>query len=105
MPPRKRDCLKEDFSDFGVGTPSLFKLVLLPKLLIRKKFLILCGKSFEPLVCREELDMPEKLRFSEATVEVCDREPKSCVMFGRGVSPRSSLNECCTGQEGHQRSR
>ena len=65
MPPKNRDCLNVDFdSDFGVGRPSLLMMVLLLELLIRKKFLILCGKSFEPVVSFEEPDTPEKFRFS-----------------------------------------
>lgn len=61
---------------------SLFKLALLV-LLMRKKFFIRWGRSFdEPFVCREELDIPEKLRFSEAgDALLCDEELKSCVMM------------------------
>jgi len=67
-------------SDLGVGRPSLLMIVLLFEPLMRKKFFILWGKSFELLVCLEELDMPEKLRFSLCTVEEFDEELKSCVM-------------------------
>ncbi len=82
MPPRKRDCRKADLdSDLGVGSPSLLMMVLLLELLIRKKFLIFCGKSFEPPVCFGVLDMPEKLRFSLCDVEVFDEELKSCVIL------------------------
>lgn len=56
-------------------------MVLLLEPLIRKKFRIFCGKSFEPLVCLEELDMPEKFRFSLCEAEVFDEELKSCVML------------------------
>jgi len=56
-------------------------MVLWLELLIRKKFLIFCGKSFEPLVCFEEVDMPEKFRFSLCEVEVFDEELKSCVIL------------------------
>ncbi len=82
MPPRKRDCLKDLDSDLGVGRPSVPMTVLLPELVMRKKFLILCGKSFEPFVCREELDMPEKFRFSLCTAEEFeDDELKSWVIM------------------------
>lgn len=55
--------------------------LLLPKLVMRKKFLILWGKSFEPFVWREELDMPEKFRFSLFMVEEFEEEElKSCVI-------------------------
>ena len=55
--------------------------VLLPELVMRKKFLILCGKSFEPFVSREELDKPEKFRFSLWTAEeLGDEELKSWVI-------------------------
>lgn len=54
--------------------------VLLPELLMRKKFLILCGKSFEPFVSREELDIPEKFRFSLCMVEEFGEELKSWVI-------------------------
>ena len=81
MPPRKRDCRKDFVSDLGVGRPSVPMIVLLPKLLMRKKFLILWGKSFEPFVCRDELDMPEKLRFSLCIAEELEEEElKSCVI-------------------------
>lgn len=80
MPPRKRDCRKDFVSDLGVGRPSAPMTVLLPELVMRKKFLILCGISFEPFVCREELDMPEKFRFSLCTAEELGEEPKSWVM-------------------------
>lgn len=66
IPLRKRDWRKVDLvSDLGVGKPSFPTMVLLLELLIRKKFLILWGKSLEALVCLEELDMPEKFRFSD----------------------------------------
>ena len=82
MPPRKRDCLKDLVSDFGVGRPSVPMTVLLPKLEMRKKFLILWGKSLELFVWREELDMPEKFRFSLCMAEELeDEELKSCVML------------------------
>lgn len=74
MPPRKRDCLKDFVSDLGVGRPSVPMTVLLPELLMRKKFLILWGKSFEPFVCREELDRPEKFRFSLWVMEAFEDE-------------------------------
>lgn len=81
MPPRKRDCLTDLDSDFGVGRPfSLCREELL-ELLMRKKFLILWGRSFELVVCLDELDMPEKFRFSLCTDEACDEELKSWVMF------------------------
>ena len=93
MPPRKRDCLKDLASDFGVGTPSVPMTVLLPELLpelvMRKKFLIRCGMSFEPFVSREELDMPEKFRFSLCMVEFEDEELKSWVIVA-GWFP-----QCC----------
>jgi len=82
MPPRKRDCRKVDLdSDLGVGRPPLLMMVLLLELLIRKKFLIFWGKSLEPLVCFEELDKPEKFRFSLCEVEVFDGELKCCVIL------------------------
>lgn len=81
MPPRKRDCLKDFVSDLGVGRPSVPMTVLLPKLVMRKKFLILWGKSFEPFVWREEVDMPEKFRFSLCiVVGLEDDELKSWVI-------------------------
>lgn len=56
--------------------------VLLPELLMRKKFLILWGKSLEPLVCRDEVDMPEKFRFSLCIAEGFeDEELKGCVIL------------------------
>ena len=56
--------------------------VLLPKLEMRKKFLILCGKSLELFVWREELDMPEKFRFSLCMAEEFeDVELKSWVIL------------------------
>ena len=49
---------------------------------MRKKFLILWGKSLELFVWREELDMPEKFRFSLCMAEELeDEELKSCVML------------------------
>lgn len=81
IPPKKRDCLNVDLdSDLGVGRPSLLMMVLFAELLIRKKFFILCGRSLELFVCREELDMPEMFRFSLWEVEELD-ELKSCVML------------------------
>ena len=81
MPPRKRDCLKDFVSDLGVGRPSVPMTVLLPELVMRKKFLILWGKSFEPFVWRDELDMPEKFRFSLCiVVELEEDELKSWVI-------------------------
>ena len=77
MPPRKRDCRTDFDSDLGVGKPSLLIEVLVLELLMRKKFFILWGKSLELLVCFEELDMPEKFRFSLCTDEACDEELKS----------------------------
>ena len=60
-------------------------MVLLPELLMRKKFLILWGKSLELFVCLEELDIPEKFRFSLCTAEeVWDEELKSWVMLSFG---------------------
>lgn len=75
-PPRNRDCLKEDLvSDLELVDPSLLRLVLLPRLLILKKFLSLWGK------CEELLDglleFPEKFRFSDDTTDVLDEVPKS----------------------------
>ena len=58
--------------------PSLFSVVLLPRLLMRKKFLSF-GKWPVPLLCLVEVERPEKFRFSEETVEEL-LEPKSCVM-------------------------
>lgn len=81
IPPRKRDCLKDLVSDLGVGRPSVPMTVLFPELLMRKKFLILWGKSFEPFVWREELDRPEKFRFSLCIAEAFeDEELKSWVI-------------------------
>ena len=54
--------------------------VLLPELVMRKKFLILCGRSFELFVCRDELDIPEKFRFSLCTAEEFGEELKSWVI-------------------------
>lgn len=68
---RKRDCRNEDLesdldSDFGVRGPSLLGLPKLPKLLMRKKFLIFVGRcvllSLEDFL--EEKERPEKFRFS-----------------------------------------
>lgn len=82
MPVRKRDCRKADLdSDLGVGRPSLVMMVLWLELLMRKKFLILCGKSFEPSLCLEELDKPEKFLFSLCGVAVFDEELKSWVIL------------------------
>jgi hypothetical protein len=67
----KRDCRNDDLdsdldSDLGVRGPSLFGLLLPPRLLMRKKFLILVGRcvlgSLE--VFLEEKERPEKFRFS-----------------------------------------
>ena len=49
MEGRKRDCRKVDLdsdldSDLGVGGPSLWILLLLPRLFMRKKFLNLVGR-------------------------------------------------------------
>ena len=77
MPPRKRDCRTDLDSDLGVGKPSLLIELLVLELLMRKKFFILWGKSLELLDCFEELDMPEKFRFSLCTDEACDEELKS----------------------------
>ncbi len=74
IPPRKRDCLKDFVSDLGVGRPSVPITVLFPELVMRKKFLILCGKSLELFVCREELDRPEKFRFSLCIAEEFEGE-------------------------------
>lgn len=71
IPGRKRDCRKVDLdsdfdSDLGVGGPSLLAMLLLPRLFIRKKFLIFVGRGVvDSLECFfEEKDKPEKLRFS-----------------------------------------
>ncbi len=75
-PPRKRDCRKDDLvSVFELFEPSLLMFVLLPRLLILKKFLIRCGKCVAPLLGL--LEFPEKLRFSDETTEVLDEVPKS----------------------------
>ena len=50
---------------------------------MRKKFFNLCGKSLGLLLCFEELDRLEKLRFSlfsAGMVEEWEEELKSCVM-------------------------
>jgi len=67
------------FSGLGVDVPSLLSVVLLPRLLMRKKFLSF-GKCPAPLLCLvEDVERPEKLRFSEDTVvELFD--PKSWVI-------------------------
>lgn len=76
--PRNRDC-RFLFSGLGVDVPSLLSVVLLPRLLMRKKFLSF-GKCPVPLLCLfEDMERPEKLRFSEDTVvELFD--PKSWVI-------------------------
>ncbi len=76
--PRNRDC-RFLFSGLGVDVPSLLSVVLLPRLLMRKKFLSF-GKCPAPLLCLvEDVERPEKLRFSEDTVvELFD--PKSWVI-------------------------
>lgn len=56
--------------------PSLLSVVLLPRLLMRKKFFIRCGR-WVPLVAFPEEWV--KVRFSD-TVEVLDDWPKNCVM-------------------------
>lgn len=68
---RKRDCRKVDLdsdldSDLGVSGPSLFTLLLLPRLFMRKKFLSFVGRcELESLECfLEEKERPEKFRFS-----------------------------------------
>lgn len=92
IPPRKRDCLKEDlFSDLEFETASLFALGLLPRLLILKKFLSLCGKWGEPLVCLDAVDKPEKFRFSEGMFEEFD-DPNNCVMLLEYFSQSSRLS-------------
>lgn len=79
-PPKKRDCLKEDlFSGLESLVPSLLRLVLLPRLLILKKFLIRCGKCDDPLVCLCE--PAEKFRFSDDMRDVFEEVPKSCVIL------------------------
>ena len=67
-PGRNLVCLVPDFnSDFGVGRPSTPRAVLLPGLLIRKKFLSLVGRWLfgDSVPCLlEEKDRLEKFRFS-----------------------------------------
>jgi hypothetical protein len=70
-------------SDLGVGTPSLLRLVLLPWLLIRKKFLSFWGRwlfieSFECFL--EEKERLEKLRLSVAMLI-------NTLLFGEFTSP------------------
>jgi len=65
-------------------------IVWFEELVMRKKFLILWGMSLEPFGCLEELDMPEKLRFSLWGVEVWDEELKSCVILRGGLSQYDS---------------
>lgn len=70
--------------------PSVLRVVLLPRLLIRKKLLSF-GKCPVPLLCLlEEVERPEKFLFSEATAEEL-LELKSCVMsVNSGVSSTDS---------------
>lgn len=83
---KNRDCRKLDFSDLGVDVPSLLSfclslLSLLPRLGMRKKFLIFCETwLFEPLTCLFDRGTPEKVRFSADRVEGFDEELKSCVI-------------------------
>ena len=63
----KRDCRNDDLdSDLGVRRPSLFGLLLPPRLVMRKKFLILVGRCVLPSLelFLEEKERPEKFRFS-----------------------------------------
>ena len=59
--PRNRDCLADLPSGFEGAGLSLFTLVLLPKLLILKKFFNRWGKWLDAVVC---LEVFEKFRFS-----------------------------------------
>jgi hypothetical protein len=62
-PGKNLDCRKELLlSDFM--EPSFFSL-LLPRLLIRKKFFSFCGKGLWPFACLlDVIERPEKFRFS-----------------------------------------
>jgi hypothetical protein len=81
---KNRDCLNDDFSDFGVDVPSLSLLLLLPRLFIRKKFFSFCGKWLldGPLRPRfDDIVMPVKIRFSgDRGVEEFADEPNICVI-------------------------
>ena len=67
-------------SDLVFETPSEFTLGLLPMLFILKKFLSLCGKWLEPLLCFEAVEKPEKFRFSEGMADEFE-DPNNCVML------------------------
>lgn len=85
---KNRDCRKLDFSDLGVDVPSLLSfclslLSLLPRLGMRKKFLIFCETwLLEPLTCLFDRATPLKVRFSDGMLEEVDEELKSCVIAG-----------------------
>lgn len=69
------DCLGGFDSDLGVGNPSLFNVLLLPVLLMRKKFLSFVDTwVFDVSSCDFGFfvpsDNPEKLRFSVAMMDV-----------------------------------
>jgi hypothetical protein len=86
---KNRDCLNDDLdsdldSDFGVGRVSLCQMLVpvlvLPRLLMRKKFLSLVGRwVLESLECfLEEKERPEKFRFSVAMIVARSQE---CTVF------------------------
>jgi hypothetical protein len=81
----RNELLLSDFND-----PSLFSL-LLPKLLIRKKFFSFCGNGLWPLGCLfDDIGMPEKVRFSFVT-EIGLELWKRVV-----IKVDCSLHECCS---------
>lgn len=78
--PRNRDW-RFLLSDLDTEVPSLLRLVLLERLLIRKKFLSF-GKWPVPLACLlDDIERPEKFRFSEGTADALLEDPKSCVIL------------------------
>lgn len=78
--PRKRDC-RILLPAFGLPEPSLS--MLLP----RKKLRILSGKWLVPFCLVEDVDKPDKLRFSVGSdCELDEEEWKSCVMVERYVT-------------------
>lgn len=78
--PRNRDW-RFLLSDLDMEVPSLLIVVLLERLLIRKKFLSF-GKWPVPLACLlDDIERPEKFRFSEGTVVALLEDPKSCVIL------------------------
>jgi hypothetical protein len=72
--------LDSDLSFSEPSWPLLFCLLLSELLFIRKKFLILCDTWLLDTVLFVDSGIPLNARFSAGSVELCELEPKICVI-------------------------